>query len=253
MTTDSQPASSRIINNVLMNWLALAVSLGSGFLMSPFLVRNLGDSTYGVWVLVGSLVGYLGILDFGITPSIVKYVAEHRARGDQQAINRVVTAGVAVFSLLGLVCLAASLVAAVLFNSIFKSPLADNIAAAVVILAGLNLAITFPSSVFVGVVRGYQRYDLDAGVTSITILARTLLVVALIRNGHGILSVAAVTFAFDMVRLAYIIRSAYRLNPAIRIAREFFDAAVLRRLFGYSVHIFVIVLSVRLIFYTDAI
>src|SRR5262249_7257527 len=101
--------SSRIIGNVLMNWLAFTTTIGVGFLMSPFLIRHLGDGVYGVWVLIGSLGGYMGLLDFGITASTIKYIAEHRAKGDQDSINRVITGGLAVFSFVGLLSFAISI------------------------------------------------------------------------------------------------------------------------------------------------
>ncbi|HUK92196.1 MAG TPA: hypothetical protein VLZ81_17480, partial [Blastocatellia bacterium] len=116
MESKSDHTSSRIINNVLMNWLAFAVTLLSGFLMSPFLVRHLGDSVYGVWVLIGSLAGYLGLLDLGVTTSIVKYVADHRAHGNQESMNRVVSGGLAIYSVVGLISLAVSLGVAFKFN-----------------------------------------------------------------------------------------------------------------------------------------
>ncbi len=236
-----------------MNWVAFAATILTGFLMSPFLVRHLGDSVYGVWVLVGSLVGYLGLLDFGITQSTVKYVAEYRARGDKEAINRVVTGGLAVYSFMGVVALGASIAVASLFNRMFNTPLADNIAASVVLLVGLNLAITFPASVFVGVLRGYQRYEVDSAVTTLNILVRSLLIVGLILNGYGILALALVTFVFDMARLAYLILKVYRLNPDLRIAREYLDRRELGRLFGYSVYAFLMSVGKKMIFYTDAI
>ena len=236
-----------------MNWVAFAATIAAGFLMSPFLVNRLGDAVYGVWVLVGSLVGYLGLLDFGITQSTVKYVAEYRARDDKEAINRVVTGGLAVFSALGLMALGASAAVAIFFNDMFNTPLADNIAASVVLLVGLNLALTFPASVFVGVLRGYQRYEIDSAVTTISIVARSLILVALILRGYGIMALALTTFLFDMARLAYLIRWAYRLNPDIRIARAHLDRRELKRLFGYSVYAFLMSVGKKMIFYTDAI
>lgn len=250
---DSEERSSRIIKNVLMNWIAVAATVLAGFLMSPFLVRHLGDSVYGVWILIGSLVGYLGLLDFGITPSILKYIAEYRARNDQEAINRVVSGAFAVFSILGIVSLLVSLVIAFSFNNIFNTPLSDNVAAAVVILAGINLAITFPALVFIGVLRGYQRYDIDASITAITIVLRSLLLVVLIRKGYGIMALAGATLIFDMLRLAYLVRAAYRLNPDIRIARAYVERNEMRRLFGYSAYVFVMIVGKQMIFYTDSI
>lgn len=253
MQANNEQRSSQIIKNILMTWAAYAATLGIGFLMSPFLVRHLGDSVYGVWVLVGSLVGYLGLLDFGITPSIVKYIAEYRALGDQRAINRLVTTSLAIYTAIGALALALSAVLALLFNHIFATPLPSAIVAVVVLVTGLNLAITFPAAVFVGVVRGYQRYDLESKITTLTIIVRSLLLVIFIWNGYGILALVFVSFAFDMLRLAYLVRKAYNLNPAIAIRREFFDAAERRKLFGYSAYAFLMVVGKKLIFYTDAI
>jgi O-antigen/teichoic acid export membrane protein len=253
MQMTNEQRTSQIIKNILMNWAAFVATIGIGFVMSPFLVRHLGDEVYGVWVLVGSLVGYLGLLDFGITPSTVKYVAEYRALGDQQAINRLITTSLTVYSFIGFTTLAVSAAFAVLFNRIFHTPLSFNTAAAVVLITGLNLALTFPATVFVGVLRGYQRYDLDGSVTTFSIIIRSVLIVVLIWQGYGILALAVVTFAFDILRLFYLIRCAYKLNAEIAIKREFFDRAELRKLFGYSVFAFLMIVGKRLIFYTDAI
>jgi len=236
-----------------MNWTAFASTLLAGFLMSPFLVGHLGDSVYGVWVLLGSLVGYLGLLDFGLTPSIVKFVAEYRARADQKALNRLVTGSFVVYSLMGLVSLGFSFAVALNFNTLFNTPLSYRTAAAVAILAGINLALGFPAAVFVGVVRGYQRYDLDATITSVMILCRSALFVFFTLKGYGIIGLAITTFTFDMVRLLFLVRWAFKLNPNIRIAREYFDTSQLRQLFGYSVFVFMISCAKQMIFFTDSI
>jgi O-antigen/teichoic acid export membrane protein len=249
----AEQRSSQIIKNVLMNWVAFATTILIGFLMSPFLVRSLGDSVYGVWVLIGSLVGYLGLLDFGLVPSLVKYFAEYRARGDQEAINRLVTSGITVYSLVGLISLVVSLGVAFSFNDIFNSPLDRRTAAAVVVLAGVNLAISFPSSVFIGLVRGYQRYDIDARITSLVIFLRSGFVVYLVMKGYGILALSVLTLGFDLLRLVYLVRQAYRLNPEININRRHFDWPELRQLFGYSVFVFLIIIGKQMIFYTDSI
>src|SRR5215471_2940086 len=126
MKMESERVSSRIIRNFLMNWLAFGTTILAGFLMSPFLVRHLGDSVYGVWILIGSLAGYLGVLDLGVTPSTVKYVAEYRARADQAAMNRVVSSGLVIFSIAGCVSLVVSLLVAGWFNRIFHSPVSNS-------------------------------------------------------------------------------------------------------------------------------
>ncbi|HEY6938283.1 MAG TPA: hypothetical protein VI424_14085, partial [Terriglobales bacterium] len=47
---------------VLSFFATTAVSL----LMMPFIVHTLGDRIYGLWALVATLLGYYGLLDFGL-------------------------------------------------------------------------------------------------------------------------------------------------------------------------------------------
>ena len=250
---DKKSGALQIIQNVLVNWAAYAVTILIGFWMSPFLVHHLGDSVYGVWTLLGSLTGYLGLLDFGITPSTVKKVAEYRAKEDLEGINRVVTGGVVIFLVIGALSFAASLVLSSFFDDLFPSPLARSTAAGLVLLTGFNLAVTFPASVFIGVLRGFQRYDIDASVSTIALILRSVLIVLLLQAGHGIMALAWATLIFDLVRLAYLLYRAYQVNPALRVARRFFDRDELRQLFGYSSHFFLIAVGNRINFFTDSI
>ena len=250
---DKKGGALQIIQNVLVNWAAYAVTILIGFWMSPFLVHHLGDSVYGVWTLLGSLTGYLGLLDFGITPSTVKKVAEYRAVDDSEGINRVVTGGVAIFVFLGALSFAASVALSFFFNDLFPNPLEKNIAAGLVLITGFNLAVTFPASVFIGVLRGFQRYDIDASVSTVALILRSILIVLLLQAGHGIIALAWATLVFDLARLAYLFHRAYQVNPALRVARRFFDKNEMRRLFGYSSHFFLIAVGNRINFFTDSI
>lgn len=243
----------QIIRNVLVNWTAFLVTLLTGFWMSPFLIRNLGESVYGVWILVGSVINYLGLLDFGITQSTTKFISEHRARGDQNAINRIITAGLCAFSAVALLSLVASAILALTFNRIFHTELPDRTIAIVVALVGLNLAISFPASVFLGVLRGFQRYDIGATATSVSILFRCGFIVWAIHSGQGLIALAALTLIFDAARLVYVVWRVWQINPAIRVGRAHFQRAELQRLFGHSVWIFLIIVGDQINFATDSI
>src|SRR3979490_2795399 len=65
----------------------------AAFVLAPVLVRQLGDRVYGLWLLLGSVAIYLGLLDFGIRGSVGRYVAFHRAQGDPNAVTAVFRSG----------------------------------------------------------------------------------------------------------------------------------------------------------------
>jgi O-antigen/teichoic acid export membrane protein len=77
--------------------------------------------------------------------------------------------------------------------------------------------------------------------------------VLLLRAGYGIIALAWATLVFDLVRLTYLFYRAYQVNPALRVARRFFDRNELRQLFGYSSHFFLIAVGNRINFFTDSI
>ena len=60
----------------------------AGFVVAPLLVRRLGTTGYGLWIVIGSLSGYFGLLDLGLRGSVGRQLAFHRARSDHEATNR---------------------------------------------------------------------------------------------------------------------------------------------------------------------
>jgi len=51
-------------------------------IMTPIIVLSLGNRDYGLWELMLSIVGYLGILDIGMGPAVMRDVAHAEARSD---------------------------------------------------------------------------------------------------------------------------------------------------------------------------
>ena len=49
---------------------------------SSRVVETLGDSSYGIYALVGTVIGYFALLDLGLGNAVVKYVAEYSGQKD---------------------------------------------------------------------------------------------------------------------------------------------------------------------------
>ena len=69
----------------------MAVQLVSGFVIPRLIDRNLSQEALGLWDLAWSIVIYFTLIQMGVTSSINRYVAFHRARDDFDGVNRVVT------------------------------------------------------------------------------------------------------------------------------------------------------------------
>src|SRR5262245_19765963 len=74
--------------------------------LSPFIIHGLGDRAYGAWVLLGSLVGYLALLDLGTRSAVTRYVAADHAAHRHLNAGRIASAALILFCGLGLLAIA---------------------------------------------------------------------------------------------------------------------------------------------------
>jgi len=87
--------SIRVLRNIVTNYLRFFVTGVLGFVLTPLMVRLLGDGPYGLWVTIFSVTGYFGLFDQGIRPSLVRYVSRDHTRGDQDGLSRTLSSALA--------------------------------------------------------------------------------------------------------------------------------------------------------------
>ena len=62
-------------------------------LLAPVMLDRLGLELFGVWAVTGAMATYAGLLDFGITRSLARFVALHDVEDDRGAIGECVGLG----------------------------------------------------------------------------------------------------------------------------------------------------------------
>ena len=67
-----------------LNYVVLGLSNLVGLLYTPYMLRMMGQSEYGLYSLVASVIAYLTIMDFGFGNAIIRYTAKFRAEGKLQ-------------------------------------------------------------------------------------------------------------------------------------------------------------------------
>src|SRR5262249_57279224 len=64
-----------LARNALANVGGTLVGLVVGFVTMPLVVHHLGPAQFGLWVLATGIVGYVGVLDLGLAPTLVNEAA----------------------------------------------------------------------------------------------------------------------------------------------------------------------------------
>src|SRR5438874_7337786 len=183
--------SHKIGWSVVLNWMALAVSISVAFFLSPFVVHNLGNVAYGIWTLVNSMIAYMGLLDLGMRGAVTRFVSRHHSQGEHLASSRAVSAAFWLRATIGFAVLCGALILPSIAISIFDIPADMQMATRLTLgVVGASFAVTLTFGVFGGVLAALQRFDLISGVGIVQTLFRAGGAIWLLKSGHGIVSLA---------------------------------------------------------------
>lgn len=237
----------RVLVGTSTNVLGTVLRLVVWLVLTPFILGSLGPVSYGLWVLIGSLAGYGYLLDVGMAPALVKYVAEHVARDDPEGASRVIATSLWLYSGLGIIALALAVIIAPAVPDFFSIP-ADQRATAttVVLLTGISLAIGLPSTAAPTVLRGLQRYDLLNGISIASTLVSAGATVLVLSLGGGLVGMVATNIPIALLTQAVSIYAIRRIRPDIRFGLRGGERRQVRTIVGYSSSSFLFQLSSRL-------
>ncbi len=148
-----------ILLNSLSGGAFFFVNMIVAFKISPILLHTLGNDAYGAWEILLSVQSYLILLDLGIIPAIVRFVARAAAQDDRVQLNRILTTTLFFLTLVGLAGFLVMGVVAAFPDRVLNlhSAHIDGVRVAAILL-GVNLLIQFPAQVFVSFLMGMQRH-----------------------------------------------------------------------------------------------
>jgi O-antigen/teichoic acid export membrane protein len=220
---------------VLSNWGVFVFSTIANFFVAPFVVHSLGNAAYGAWVLLGSLVGYLGLLDLGVRGAITRFVSRLHATADHEGAARFASAGLFLFSVSATIAILAGLGLAAVLDRLFEIPPALLPQARIaVILIACTIALALLGGLYGGVVTAMQRFELN-GATEIAVEAvRITAVVLALRSGEGLVALAAIHLGCGILRFVIFFVLSRRVYPKLRIVRGRWKRSELRQVFGFS-------------------
>ena len=252
--THGAKGSVNALRNVLANWGAFVINAGVGFLLSPYIVHHLGNVEYGLWVLLTSLVGYLGLLDLGVRGAVMRFVAHLHASGRDDEAGSIASAGFALFGTLGSIAICAGVGLSWAAGRLFEiPPVFLGVARIVLVLGGLNIATALISGVFGGIITARQRFDISSSVEITMTLLRTGAVITVLALGHGLIALATVQLGCSVIRCAIDAIISRRLYPELRFGVRSFSRGHVRQLLGFSAYMSILHASNLVLLQMDAV
>ena len=189
---------------VLLSYLSMALNMVVQLVYTPVMIRLLGQSEYGLYTLVGSVVSYLSLFSLGFTGAYLRFYSRYAQRGDRDGVARLNGMFLTLF-----LCMSTAAIICCMTLSHFPSQLfGDNLTAAelgkartLMQILVVNVALTFPSSVFDSIVSAHEQFLFQRILQLAGVVFNPLICLPLLLAGYGSVAVVVVTTAITVAKL----------------------------------------------------
>lgn len=238
MLAESPVANKSLKRNAFWNILSNGVNLLLLFVLTPIITKGLGDTGYGIYVILGTIGGALNIANLGLGEATLRFVAFYYARQDENGINRVFNATLWLYSILGIsISLLFILYPQSLIDLLNLNALGDE-GNFLIRLTIVLFLINFIYACFTSVFQALQRYDIYSYVSTGQNGLRFISNILIIFLGYGLKGLVIVNLAIGGLFLCISIIETKRLLPYLSLYRipSFSDY---KEIFSYGIYAFI--------------
>lgn len=221
------------------------ISMGVGYIVSliytPIMLRLLGQSEYGLYNLVASVVAYLGVLNFGFSSAYMRYYTRYKVKEESSKIHSLNGMFLIIFSLIGLVAVIAGSILALNTNIIFGSELTESEldkAKILMMILVVNLGISFPSIIFNAHITANEKFIFQKIVQMVKIILNPFIVLPALIMGYGsigmVIASTLLNILIEFINIIYCIR-----KLKMKFSFRQFDFKLMKEMTVFSSFIFI--------------
>ncbi len=239
---------------VILTYINLFASNMVSILYTPFILRTLGQGEYGVYTLVWNIVNYLTVLDLGFSNAIIRYASRYKAEKQKEKEASLYGTFLIVYLVIGLIAIGICALVKANFSGFAKGLTTGEVETALqlIMIGSINIAVSFPFSVFRGIVNVSEKFTFIKVVDLIRTLLTPVTTFAVLLNGGGSVGLMwSYTWISVVVFVAYVYYSFAVLHQKISFKRC--DNDVLKSISVYSGYIFLGMIVDKIYWGTDQI
>ena len=225
---------------VLLSYGQTVLSTIISLVYTPVMLRLLGTSEYGTYTLVSGFISNLSLMSFGLGSAYVRYYSRAKVQEGEDGVAHINGMFMVIFLVISAMSLLVGGVLVANVQNIFGAKLtAHEIETARVLMALLvvNIAVSFPCSVFSSYITANERFLFQRVINMIRTVLNPIVMLPLLLMGLGSVALVVVTLVLSVVTDAFNIWYCRR-KLRMRLTFGHFDFALLREMGGFSFFIF---------------
>ena len=227
---------------VVLNYVVIILNTVVGLLYTPYMLRMMGQSEYGLYSLVASVIAYLTVLDLGFGNAIVRYTAKFRAEKKTEEQYEMFGMFFLLHLVIGIIAFGIGLGlyfnVGTLFGDTMTAVELDR-ARIMMLLLVANLAFTFPMSIWGSIIQAYEDFVFQKSLNIFRIILNTAVMICLLHFGYKAVAMVVVQTIFNVLTLVLnFIYCRRKLNIHIYFRFKHFHWGFLKEVAIYSFWIF---------------
>lgn len=225
----------------MLSYVSIVVNTLIQLLYTPFLLRQLGQSEYGLYSLVSSIIGYLTIMDLGFGNAIIVFTTKYRAQGKNEEVKKLHGMFNIIFKLIGVIAALLGIILFINIDFIFGNKMTNielNKMKIMMLILSFNLFLTFSFAIYNSIITSFEKFTFQKIVVIIHSLLKPLIMIPLLLLGFKSISLCIVITLTNLITLL----SNYiycRKKLKIRIRFLGFEKKIFKKVIIYSIWIFV--------------
>ncbi len=224
----------------ILSYLSTATNAIVQLIYVPLLLLFLTKQQYGLYQLMGSMIAYLSIMDFGLSNTTTRYLARALVLKDSEQQTKVISSSIKIYSWISIVLVLFGSIGYFLISPIYSNTLTaqELITAKHIFLVLLfNIAVFIPSNIFVAIINSHEKFIFLRGINLLKIILQPCLACAVLALKADVLYLVYVQTFFTLAVIAlnyWYCRFKLHITFAIGMA----DKILIKEITGFSVFVF---------------
>lgn len=194
----------------ILTYAQMALSTIISLVYTPVMLRLLGQSEYGLYSTISSVISMLSVLNLGFSSSYMRFYMRYKVEADYQGIAKLNGLFMTIFSIIGMIALALGLFLSFNLEYVFDKGLTTDEyekARILMLMFSVSLGLSFPMSVFSSIITAHEQFVFQKVLNMGKTVLSPLLTIPMLLLGYGSIGMVAVTvgvtFLVDLGNMAF--------------------------------------------------
>lgn len=232
----------------VISYILLFLNILLGLIYTPWILKEIGDSHYGLYTLASSLVA-LFLMDFGMSSAVSRFVAMYRAKNQQDMVDNFVGIAFKLYFCIMAVIAVALFVVFLNLDSIYRNLTSEELQIFKIIFAITAVCVVacFPVNICNGILNAYEEYialKISEVFNKLGTVIATIIVLQLHVDIYGLVLVNGVFNIITFIIKFYCIQK----KTPIHINFKYFSIAEFQGIFSFQAWTTIASLSQQMVF-----